>query len=463
MSHYIITLLLIAAMANSCSNNVTWAATREIPFPLQNDSSTTSPSWFDLHFQMTSITQGRDALRAQYSGQNSLRTPSETAMSLTATLFFTARLWQGADLTFHPEIAGGEGLSGATGVAGFPNGETFRVGQAKPVLYPARLYLRQRFDFTNERDTISTISGKSLSSQNELFQKSGTTSHLTLVLGKFSAADFFDESSYSHDPRMQFLNWSLMSAGAWDYPADTRGYTIGAAAKWTINNWAFSTMFTMVPTTANGLELDTRIGEAFGAALQAEHHYALSGRKGIMRILAFRNIANAGTYRDAVRLALPLQSPDITQTRRYATAKFGFVLGVEQELSNNLGLFARASWNDGTSETWAFTEIDHSVCAGIQLDGNLWQRTDDVIGIASVLNGISGDHRQYLADGGYGFIIGDGALRYAPEWISEFYYRFQLNNWCSISADYQCVVNPAYNQDRGPVVHIGAVRIHVEF
>jgi high affinity Mn2+ porin len=186
-------------------------------------------------------------------------------------------------------------------------------------------------------------------------------------------------------------------------------------------------------------------------------------RKGIVRALAFRNIANAGIYRNAVRLALPLLPPDITQTRIYGTSKYGFVLGVEQELSSNLGLFARASWNDGTSETWAFTEIDHSACVGVQIDGNLWQRNDDVLGIASVVNGISDDHRQYLMAGGYGFIIGDGALRYAPEWVSEIYYRFQLNDWCSISADYQCVVNPAYNQDRGPIVHIGAVRVHIEF
>jgi high affinity Mn2+ porin len=315
--------------------------------------------------------------------------------------------------------------------------------------------------FSTATDTSSSVLATSVQRPSELFKRAGTTSRLTLVAGKFSAADFFDESSYSHDPRTQFLNWSLMSAGAWDYPADTRGYTWGAAAEYTYNEWSFDAIFVLVPTTANGLELDTRIAEAHGMAFEVEYHYAIAGRKGVARALAFRNLANAGNYRRTLQ-QMPV-NPDITQTRRYGTVKYGFVLGVEQELTDDIGVFARVSWNDGTSETWAFTEIDQSLCAGVQFAGHLWKRDSDVLGIASVVNGISDDHRDYLAAGGYGFIIGDGALSYAPEWISEVYYRFQVNDWLQLSLDYQLVVNPAYNQARGPIVHIGALRAHVEF
>lgn len=428
----------------------------------EDDSAkVTSIPWFEAHFQLTSVTQAHPNFSAPYSGKNSLSTDGESAMSLTATLFAKFQLWKGAEFVLHPELAGGEGLSGATGVAGFPNGETFRVGQAKPVLYIARAYLRQRFDFSDEPDTTTSVLAKSVQRPSELFSRSGSTSRLTLVAGKFSAADFFDESSYSHDPRTQFLNWSLMSAGAWDYPADTRGYTWGVAAEYTLNNWSFNAMMCLVPMTANGLEMDTRISEAHGIALQVEYNYAILGRKGVARLLGFRNIANAGNYERAVTL-VP-RNPDISDTRHYGASKVGFILGLEQELSEHSGLFARASWNDGANETWAFTEIDQSLCIGVQLAGQAWKRDTDILGVATVVNGISENHRRYLAAGGYGFIIGDGALSYAPEWITEIYYRFQVTDWLQLSADYQLVLNPAYNQVRGPLVHIGAFRAHVEF
>ncbi len=425
--------------------------------------------WYTSRFQQTIVYQAHPSFSAPYSGKNSLSTESESAISLTATLFLTIKLWKGGEFTFTPEIAGGEGLSGAVGVAGFPNGETFRVGQAKPVVYPARAYVKQVFNLSDETRTATaqTLAGAT-ATPSELFRRSGTQniSQLTLIAGKFGVADFFDANSYSHDPRTQFMNWSLMSTGAWDYPADTRGYTWGIAMEYMYNAWALRALAVLVPKTANGLEMDTRISEARGEAVELEYNYALGEknrlRKGIVRALAFRNLANAGTFRTAIRQGTVMNSePDITAARSYGTVKYGFGASIEQELTDNIGAFARGSWNDGATETWAFTQIDHSVSAGVQFGGKLWNRSDDVLGTAFVVNGISQDHRDYLAAGGYGFIIGDGMLNYAPETIVEAYYRFQWNAWLTVSGDYQFIANPAYNHDRGPV-HVFSVRTHIE-
>lgn len=376
----------------------------------------------------------------------------ETATSITSTLFAGARLWKGAEAYFNPELSGGAGFSKTLGVAGFPNGETFRVGSAEPKIYLARLYLTQNFEWGSDKDTLT----------DDANQLAGLKSkrYFSITAGKFGMADFFDGNTFSHDPRTQFMNWSLMSNGAWDYPANTRGYVLGLYTELGMPDWSLRFAFTTTTTTANGSVWDARVGKANTQTLEYEKRYALNGQKGALRLLGFRNNGKMGRYRDALAFSNP---PVVDTVQAYGHHKYGFGINAEQFLTKDFGLFARASWNDGSTETWAFTEIDRSISIGGVLKGSSWRRDDDEIGIALVDNGISRDHRDYLAAGGYGFIIGDGKLNYGTELIAELYYKLNAyQHKFYISPDYQFVMNPAYNKDRGPV-NVFAIRAHAEF
>ncbi|HEY8929320.1 MAG TPA: carbohydrate porin [Mucilaginibacter sp.] len=408
---------------------------------------------FSFHFQQTVITQYKPSFSAKYSGLNSLSTGEETQSSITSTLFGAARLWKGAEAYFNPEISGGSGLSKTLGVAGFPNGETFRVGSSEPKIYIARLFLKQTFEWGTEKDTIAP-------DQNQL---AGLRSkrYFSVAVGKFGMADFFDDNSFSHDPRTQFMNWALMDNGAWDYPANTRGYTIGAYTELGQPDWTLRFALTMVVTEANSSIWDSKINKANTQTLEFEKRYTLGGQKGVLRLLAFRNNGKYGDYNLAV--AQNPNAPDVDETLAYGRHKYGFGVNAEQYLNKDFGVFAKASWNDGHTETWFFTEIDRSLTFGGLLKGTSWKRADDELGLAFIGNGLSGPHRNYLAAGGYGFLIGDGKLNYAPEMIAELYYKvnaFQKKFF--ISPDYQFIINPAYNTDRGPV-NVFSIRAHVEF
>ncbi|WP_210518134.1 carbohydrate porin [Hymenobacter terricola] len=432
------------------------AAPAQEPIHQPNDTPEKPRNW-SLHFQQTLIDQWHNNLTTPYSGEYSLADRESAKLSLTTTLFIGRRLWKGAALYFNPEVAGGSGLSGARGIAGFTNGETFRIGDPAPNLYLARLYLRQVFALGSGTDV----------DEDDFNQLAGPrpTHYFAINLGKFSTADFFDQNSYSHDPRTQFLNWSLMSAGGWDYAANTRGYTVGGVLEYVTPDFALRFASTLMPTLANGPVLDFHYGTAHAETLELTKTYHLGGRQGTLRVLGFRNVAAMATYRSAVALAQATgEQPDVVNVRRDGHTKVGFGLNAEQEISKNVGLFARVSYNDGKNETWAFTEIDQSASLGVVSTGTRWQRPDDRLGVAVVVNGISTEHRAYLAAGGYGFIVGDGALNYGLEQIGEVYYSIALPKYhASISPDYQFVVNPAYNRDRSGPVHVVAVRLHVEF
>ncbi|HJP62900.1 MAG TPA: carbohydrate porin [Mucilaginibacter sp.] len=408
---------------------------------------------FNFHFQQTVITQYKPSFSAPYSGANSLSTNEETQSSLTSTLYGGARLWKGAEAYFNPEISGGAGLSKTLGVAGFPNGETFRVGAAEPKIYIARLYLKQIFEWGKEKDTLD----------DDVNQLAGLRSkrYFSVTVGKFGMADFFDGNEFSHDPRTQFMNWSLMDNAAWDYPANTRGYTLGGVAELGQPDWTLRFAFTMVVTEANSSIWDAKIGKANTQTLEFEKRYSLSGQKGTVRVLAFRNNGKFGNYDEAI--AQNPNAPDVDATHQYGRHKYGFGISADQYLSRDFGVFAKASYNDGHTQTWFFTEIDRSLSFGGVLKGSSWKRQDDELGLAFVANGISSDHKNYLVAGGYGFLIGDGQLNYSPELIAELYYKvnaFQKKFW--ISPDYQFILHPAYNADRGPV-HVFGLRAHVGF
>lgn len=408
---------------------------------------------FNFHFQQTVITQYKPAFRAAYSGRNSLLPEEETQTSITSTLFGAARLWPGAVLVFNPELSGGSGLSRTLGIAGFPNGETFRVNSVAPAVYIARLYLMQLFQWGNEKDTLT----------DDVNQLAGIRSkrYFSIALGKFGMADFFDGNNFSHDPRSQFMNWSLMDNGAWDYPANTRGYVQGLAAELGQPSWSFRFAFTMSVTEANSSTWDAKIGKANTQTIEFEKRYTMSGKRGTVRILAFLNNGKMGSYREAIQQHP--SAPVVDSTQQYGRRKYGFGISADQYMSQNFGVFAKASWNDGHTETWYFTEIDRSLSFGATLKGVPWGRPDDELALAFVGNGLSTDHRDYLAAGGYGFIIGDGRLNYSPELIAEVYYKinaYQQKFW--LSPDYQFILHPAYNADRGPV-NVFGIRAHIEF
>ena len=406
-----------------------------------------------FHFQQTIITQYKPAFSANYSGLNSLSTQSETQSSITSTFFGAARLWKGAEAFFNPEISGGAGLSKTLGVAGFPNGETFRVGSAEPKIYIARLYFKQTFEWGTEKDTIETDAN--------VLGGLKSKRYFSIAAGKFGMADFFDNNAFSHDPRMQFMNWALMDNGAWDYPANTRGYTIGTYAELGQPDWTLRFALTMVVTQANSSVWDAKIAKANTQTIEFEKRYAIDGQKGTLRILAFRNNGKFGNYDLAI--AQNPKAPNVDSTQTYGRHKYGFGINADQYLTKDFGVFAKASYNDGQTETWFFTEIDRSVTFGGVLKGTQWKRSDDEIGLAFIGNGLSAPHRTYLADGGYGFLIGDGKLNYAPEMIAELYYKINaFQKKFFITPDYQFIVNPAYNKDRGPV-NVFSLRAHVEF
>ena len=417
-------------------------------------------SW-SFHYQLTAINQSHPSFSAKYSGNNSLSNERENRkLSLTTTLYAGHKLWKHAAIYLNPEIAGGSGISAAKGIAGFTNGETFRIGSTEPVLYIARLFFTQHFPLHN-------TGYENVASDFNQVAESIPTSRITVSAGKISLSDFFDNNSYSHDPRTQFMNWSLMSNGAWDYPADTRGYTQGVVAELVKPLYAVRFSSVLVPRKANGLQLDYKFTKAHSETLEVEKSWKAKHR-GTVRLLAFRTVSQAPTYATTLAEVKRGDSTSVDEYtgnkewKRYGGVKFGFGVNAEQEISGSIGAFAKLSWNNGKTATWAFTEIDRSVSAGIHIEGATWKRPDDHMGIAQVVNGISKHHQQFLNAGLYGFIIGDGKLNYGAEAITELYYQAKLTTGFYLSADYQFVYHPAYNKDRGPV-HVFAIRGHIEW
>lgn len=412
---------------------------------------------FSYHFQLTGIWQAHSNLNSPYFGNNSLLDKEDPALSVTSTLFFGSRLWKGASLYFNPELGGGRGISGVTGIAGFINGEIYRVGESTPKVSVARLFLRQHL-YLSGKD-IKFSSGVNQISENV------TDTRITLTVGRFSVSDIFDNNSYSHDARTQFINWSLMSNGAWDYPADTRGYTFGTAMEYYNPEFVLRICAVAVPKEANGLDFDLNLYKAHSFVIELEKNYKLFGETGTARIMSYYTKSHAGIYTDAIQNKINRldTSMNINSLTTYGGNKLGFGLNIEQQAGNSIGIFLRAGWNDGSSASWAFTEIDRTLCIGTIIGGKSWKRTNDTFGMAVVLNGISKDHRDFLKNGGYGFIIGDGKLpNYGLETIFESYYSAKLTSNLCLTPDYQFVINPAYNKDRGPV-SVFSLRTHIEF
>jgi high affinity Mn2+ porin len=408
------------------------------------------PSWVDIHFQATSIGQTHGAFNSPYEGDNSLPAHRENLVSLTSTLFLTIRAGTHWEFVVNPEIAGGKGFGNVTGIAGFTNGEIPRVAAATPTLYLARGYVKASWALGPDEEAAKSGASGEPGTQ--------ASNRITSVVGKFGLTDFFDNNAYSHDPRTQFMNWSIMYNGAWDYSADVRGYTVGVMQELTMKSWSLRAATALEPTEANGPTLDWRVAKNRGDVVEYEQRYRIGSQTGALRALGFLNREDGGTFRTALEQP---GRPDVIATRRNGTAKYGFGLNLEQALTKDIGVFGRYGWSDGKTETWAFTQIDRSISGGTVACGRSWRRPGDHVGVAAVRNQLSGDQRSFLARGGMGFIIGDGRLNYRPESVLETYYSWRATSLLTATVDYQRIANPAYNRDRGPV-SVYSLRLHVE-
>jgi high affinity Mn2+ porin len=409
---------------------------------------------FSLHFQATVATQAHPGFGAAYSGQHSLNNASEAATSVVMDVFAGMRLWKGAEIYFQPELAGGRGLSSTEGIAAFSSGEVYRVGDPEPTLVPGRIFYRQEFGFGGGSEQIPAGVNQIGATRDR--------DRLTFTIGKITTTDIVDNEQLSNDPHTRFLSWGLFASGAFDYAADTRGYTWGVAADLKLDWWSVRAGMFLEPKEANGLDMEWNLGRSRSLAVEGEVRWAWNSRPGAARLMFYLNTADMGNYRDAINAAPPGMVPDVIATRAQGRTKAGFAASADQQLGETWSGFARLSWNDGQNETWAYTEIDQSLALGFIRSGAAWKRPTDEVGIGLVVSGISAVHREYLRAGGLGFILGDGGLDYGLEILGELYYRLAFNKQFWLIGTYQPVIDPGYNRARGPV-NIFSARLHVAF
>jgi high affinity Mn2+ porin len=413
------------------------------------------PGTWEIHGQTTFIYEGYPPIYAQYSGPNSLPPLGQSRETWTTSGFLGVRLWQGGEFYFNPELLQGFGVANTTGAAGYPNGEAQKSNFPYPRLNVSRLFLRQEIGLGGEREKVESEYGQ-LSGERDV-------NRVTVQVGKYSVKDIFDGNAYAEDPRLDFLNWSIWASGAFDYPADRLGLSWGVTAELNRSNFSVRAGYFLVPFESNANTFDTAFFVRGGYVGELELRYTPYARPGSVRLGAWYNSTFAGSYSQAVALANPnigLNANDTIGWTRQGRTKYGFYLNFDQEISDSVGLFGRFSWNDGRTEIMSFTDIDTSLSLGVSIKGKAWGRPDDRVGIAGAWNNISGDHSAFLAAGGLGPLIGDGALTYASENVFEAYYAFQLAKGIVVSADYQFLGNPAYNMVRGPVnVFSGRLRM----
>jgi high affinity Mn2+ porin len=446
-------------------------ATLQTAPPPASASPSPSPSpaaqrW-SLHAQATNLQQYHGEFAAAYSGPQSLYSKPDTAKTFSGTLFLGARIWKGAGLYVNPEVDQGFGLgfpnppgapvpySGTFGVAGFVSGEAYKLGRASMYERVQRVFLRQTLNFAapvaNVESGINQLSG------------SVSPNHLTLTLGKFAVTDVFDTNPYAHDPSNDFMNWSIIDMGSFDYAADAWGYTYGlsgelASAQSTLRAGVFQ--LSKVPNT---IPIEPIPFLQYSPIIEFEQRTSLfGGHPGAIKALVYGDYGFMGSYADAIAAAAGTGKPPSTAAVRTARHwKLGGGINAYQELAPHVGIFTRLSGMNGSYEAFEFTDIDRSACAGLSIDGGLYRRPNDTIGLAGVVNTISAPAQQYFAAGGLGILVGDGALSYAAERIVEGYYKVGFGQVGAITADYQFVRNPAYNTVRGPVAIFG-LRYHAQ-
>lgn len=425
----------------------------EQPTQAVDNAVTDKPNWYSLHFQGTATDQGHPSFHSSIpDGPESMRSHGQTDETTDMTLFMGARI--GAlELYADPEMDQGFGLSNTLGVAGYTSGEAYKVGEHVPYFTLPRLFGRYVFGLGGEAQTVED-------SPNQL-ASTYDANNVTLTLGKFSVTDIFDNNGYAHDPRADFLNWSIIDMGAFDYAANSWGYTYGSSVEWNQNWWTLRAGVFDMSRQPNDKYLVRGFGQ-YQAVAEAEERHTLFDHPGKVKALFFATSADMGSYADAIALGNQADTTPSTALVRHNQLRPGGGINVEQEVTSDLGAFLRVSMNDGTKEAYDFTEINRSVSGGLSLKGERWSRPDDTFGLGGAINGISKQAQQYFTAGGQGILIGDGSLNYAAENIVEAYYKYTIIKSLSTTLDYQFVNNPAYNQDRGPI-HVFAARAHMEF
>jgi high affinity Mn2+ porin len=427
-----------------------------------SDSSTESmfPHPKDTRFwlagQANFIFQAHPPFHALYSGKNSLSPHYEKATSRVMTLYTGIRVNNSTEILVDIEEAGGSALSTGLGLAGDTNLDIVRNPSLSKAPYLARglfhkVFALSRDNVENQRSSLS------------LFEELPAR-RLEVRFGKFSMPDFLDINSVGSDTHFQFTNWTIDNNGAWDYAADTRGYTVGFTADYEDRNWAFRFAEGLMPRVSNGIDLVWKVWQAHGENFEYElRHGVLPRKSGTIRLLAYTNAANMGIYRNQIiKAAASGTTPNITDHPWQITRKYGFGVNLEQNLTRYLTAFARSGWNNGKTESFAYTEVDQTLDQGIGADGKWWHRKQDRAGVAFVSNAIKKDHQNYLLRSGLGFLLGDGHLTYGRENILETYYTLHAWRGIYVAPGLQHINNPGYNRDRGPVL-VPSFRLHVEF
>jgi high affinity Mn2+ porin len=437
------------------------ASADEADPPVDEATETMFPHFKNTRFwlsgQMNFIFQTHPPFQAAYSGPNSLSPNYDKATSRVMTLYTGVRLSNSTELLVDIEEAGGAALSTGLGLAGDTDLDIVRNPLLSKAPYLARGVIHHVFALSkdkieNQRNAFSLF--------DELPRR-----RLEIRFGKFSMVDFFDVNSVGSDTHFQFSNWTVDNNGAYDYAADTRGYTVGATADYEDRNWGFRFAEALMPKVANGIDLVWKPWQAHAENFEYELRHGLIPKKaGVVRLLAFTNYANMGIYRQAVANFeegfTPI--PEITDHPWHITRKYGFGVNLEQNLTRHLTAFGRFGWDNGKTESFAYTEVDQTLAGGLGANGTWWHRKQDRAGVAFVTNAICKDHQTYLADGGLGFLLGDGKLNYGRENIVETYYTVHVWRGIYLAPGVQHIVDPGYNRDRGPVI-VPSFRAHVEF
>jgi high affinity Mn2+ porin len=420
----------------------------------------TEDEW-DAKFQTTYNWQRHPGYSAAYTGPNSIIADHEKMYTFSTTAFLGFRPWQGGEAYFDPEVSQGVPFStNLVGMGGYTNGEITRAAGTNPMLYRQRLFLRQTWNNGGESQRVEAAQNNQLAGWVD-------KDRVVLTAGNFSTLDVFDPNTYAKDPRTQFMNWGNWTYAAYDYAADARGFGWGAAIEWYKKDYVLRFARMTGPKVPNGLPVDLALGSHYGDQLEVEHAHELYGRPGKVRVLGWRDRAILASFNDALAWlkAHPAQytGPDALVATRYTEKiKYGVGLNIEQELNDSTGFFMRAMQTDGRTETYAFTEVDGSFSTGITIKGDTWGRSADGVGLSVMQNMLSNERRRFLEAGGISFFLGDGKLNYRPEAIFEGYYSFNLQKGVWLTTDYQRLVNPAYNADRGPI-DVYAVRLHLEY
>jgi hypothetical protein len=433
----------------------------DVPSSTSPATSETLPSWFPkvLGMQFNGVYQNVPGFHSPYEGPNSFRTDNGRGRDFTHTygVYLGSQLAPTLQTYLDIEYFQGSGISDGVGLAGFVNGDVIRAGSSNlsKAPYVARLYLRYYLPLSSETEKADRSADQLPGHE--------PVGRWEIKAGRLAVVDDFDQNRYANNNRTQFLNYDFLYNTAWDYAADTRGYTYGVVTALVQPRWRLTFGVYMEPNTANGANFDLIDGRELGYNLELTLKPNNAGT--VVRLLSYFNEGRMGSYDAALALGRATSSaPDLLQVEKQGGTKYGFGVNFEQPIADDgeTGIFGRLGWNDGEHETWSYVESDRHASLGVQVSGVHWKRSDDRFGIAYGVNGLSSDHKNYLAAGGIGILLGDGRLNYGYEQVLETFYRIQLGPYLQVSPDFQFIQNPGYNKDRGPAEVYG-LRAHLGF